>query len=633
MQEQQANQQLAELLERINKLPDENLEPPQFFAHFLQLTIAATGSRGGAIWVIQRGQPPQCYCHVELELSRIDDETQQRSILEAMERSCKEERTMVLPAGGMVDSPDNQCDYPLFFKPLKTAGTVAMVLQLIASETLPPDNYRHIAGLLNQIGESAEKYLTQRRAVVLDDDRKALARLLQFTEGVHSSLDAEKVIYQLANLGRDALGCNRAVVWVDPKIKRGLRAVSGIDKPDQRAVLMQAIIQLSKYCLTIKKPIVASRDQLVELPEEDELTDLLKNYFNVSKLDRIMLEPMCIGNEYLGVFIAEGFDNQSVSNMTGIINTIAKHGALALNNALEMQSVPMFKPLARIKGLAHNRKKRRKWTIWVIVILIALTAMAMTPWPVKIGADCELTPREKFEVQSPLDNVRIIKVLHPTGQVKKGQIVMQLDDLDLQTDLAGLEFELRKENINRDKALTETDRKNSQLQMERLQNQIAFKKKQIEMCKVRAPVSGTILTPELELKQGLTVKKGEKLFEIANLHNWMLKLDVPQEDINWLQKGLKENKLCKVYFFLKAFPEYKLETQLSNVNQISEMARTKKNGNVFEVRIEVPAKQLAVLGHGLRSGMLGRAKIVTTNRPLGYVLLRKVIRFFRVAFF
>ena len=36
---------------------------------------------------------------------------------------------------------------------------------------------------------------------------------------------------------------------------------------------------------------------------------------------------------------------------------------------------------------------------------------------------------------------------------------------------------------------------------------------------------------------------------------------------------------------------------------------------------------------GLRDGSIGAAKIATVERPLGYVLLRKVIRFFRVTFF
>jgi hypothetical protein len=63
------------------------------------------------------------------------------------------------------------------------------------------------------------------------------------------------------------------------------------------------------------------------------------------------------------------------------------------------------------------------------------------------------------------------------------------------------------------------------------------------------------------------------------------------------------------------------------------MARIKDRGNVFEIRVDVSPDQLKQIERGLRNGMVGRAKIETVDRPLGFVLLRKVIRFFRVTFF
>jgi len=45
--EEQATERLVEILGQIKKLPSANLEPPQFFANYLQLGVAATGSRRG----------------------------------------------------------------------------------------------------------------------------------------------------------------------------------------------------------------------------------------------------------------------------------------------------------------------------------------------------------------------------------------------------------------------------------------------------------------------------------------------------------------------------------------------------------------------------------------------------------
>ena len=81
MPENQATQRLAEILTRIAALTSKDLDPPQFFANYLQLTVAATGSEGGAIWLIQPDQLPQCYCHIELETSGINESDQQKQFI------------------------------------------------------------------------------------------------------------------------------------------------------------------------------------------------------------------------------------------------------------------------------------------------------------------------------------------------------------------------------------------------------------------------------------------------------------------------------------------------------------------------------------------------------------------------
>ena len=639
MPEDQATQRLAEILNRISKLPSANLEPPQFFANFLQLTVAGTGSRGGAIWLIQPGQGPQCYCHVELELCQINEPGQQKLVVEAVQRVVKDVKSLVIPGAGVEPEGvsegevNNQCSYPLFFKPLKAANQVAMVVQMIGSESLNPHDFRAVVGLLEQIGESAETYLAHRRAAVLEDDRKALARLLKYAEGVHGTLESDKVIYKIANLGRDAIGCERVVVWIDPKVKRGLRAVSGVDKPDRRAVLLQSQEKLSKHCLVIKKPIIASRGQLAELPEEEELTDLLKDYFNVSQLNEIFLQPIKNDEDYLGVLIAEGFEEERSANLAGIMSSVSNHGAVALANALEMGSVPMLKPLGKLKKARKDPKTRRKWLIRLGVVLVGLVIFLMTPWTVKIECGCELTPKYKRVVESLLDNVQIVSIEKSGGKVQKDQIVAVLDVLDLETQLHTLQQKLKQEDIMLRTHSNETDRDISLLEIDKLNNQIDYLKEQIERCLVRAPINGTILTPQLEQKVGMTLRKGDPIFEMADRSSWQLKLDVPQEEIDWVQKGLEEGGKSQIQFFLTAYPKDKLEAELTENGQISQMARVKDEGNVYEIWIDLSQEQLSGLTHGLRVGMVGRAKILTVSRALGYVLLRKVIRFFRVTMF
>jgi HlyD family secretion protein len=641
--DEQATQRLVEVLGQIKKLPSANLEPPQFFANYLQLSVAATGSRGGAIWLTQSEQPPQCYCHMELELCGLNEsEEQKRLVVEAVQRTVTEIKPLVVPpgqGGAAVASEvttegqlQNHCPYPLFFYPLRAANQVAMVLHYIGSDMLSPEDYRGVVGLLTQIAEAGESYLAHRRAAVLEDDRKALAKLLQYSETVHSTLDAEKVIYQVANLGREAIGCTRAVVWVDPLIKRGLRAVSGVDKPDRRAVLMQALEKLSKHCLRIKKPIVASREQLVELPEEEELTHLLKHYFNVSQLDQIFLQPIQKEDRYLGVMIAEGFDEATGTNLAGIIASVAKHGALALANALEMSS-SWVRPLSRLQKAKQDPKKRRKWAIALAVILIGLVAGAFVPWTIKIDSNCKLTPRDRRIINVPLDGMKIAYFARSSGVVPQGETIAKLDDADLKAELATLQWDRIKQKAIYDDSIGTSREKIEGYELERYDQQIKLVQLHIDKCDMRAPITGTILTPELERLEGKPVQRGDLVCELADLAHWELILEVPQEEIGWVQRGLDEGGTVSVEFFLQAYPEERLSAIVSDPNQIGQMARITEEGNVFEVRVMVPEETLKPILEGLRDGSIGAAKIATVERPLGYVLLRKVIRFFRVTFF
>ena len=645
MPESQVNQRLAEIIGRIAKLPGANLEPPQFFANYLQLTVAATGSVGGAIWVIQPSEAPQCYCHIEIELAGLDQPGQQRLVTEAIQRCAQDAKPLVMPVGG-AETADldgagaeaaNLCGYPLFFKPLRAANQVAMVVQLIGAADAPTQQLRAVVGLLDQIGEYGEMYLAHRRATVLDDDRKALARLLQYAESVHGSLDPETVIYQLANMGRDVLGCERTVVWVDPAVKRGLRAVSGVDKPDRRAVLLQAVEKLSRHCLKIKKPIVAGRDQLAALPDEDELTGLLKHYFNVSKLDQVLLQPLETEQGLVGVFVAEGFDEQNASNAAGLAASVGKHGGLALGNALQMASTPLMRPLARLKKAGADPKRRRKWVGMLAVVLIILIVAALTPWTVRIECGCELAPKERLIIDAPLDGVQVSRVVKSKGQVEKGEVVVELDDLELKAGLAVLDAELQGVEVRRNSAKRSNPTEAAYLEHEvdRINNRMALLQKQIAKCQLKAPIAGTILTAQRDMEElvGRTLAKGDPICEIADLANWQLLLRVPQEEIAWVQRGLAEGDGARVKFFLAAYPEERLEAEIADAGEISQTPRIDQEGNTYEVRVAVSGEELAELMAGLRDGSIGRAKIDTVKRPLGYVLLRKVIRFFRVTFF
>ncbi len=636
--------QVADLLSKIAKLASSNPEPPQFFANFLQLAISASGSRGGAIWVLQPEKGPQCYCHLNVELCKLDIPSQQDLLNQAIQKTVEEGKTMVVPpkaedseAAGLT----NVCGHCLMFKPLRAGGQVAMLLHLVCDPQLDQSQFRPIVAILDQAGETAETYLAHRRAVVLDDDRKSLSRLLNYSEKVHDSLDLEKVCYQMANFGREVIACERVIIWIDPRVKRNMQAVSGVDKPDKRAVLMQAVEKLGRYALREKKPIIAGRDNLVELPEEDELTGMLKNYFNVSQLNQIYIYPIHFDDNYYGVVVAEGFAEAS-GNLEGMVTSVANHGAIAIHNALEMASVPVVRPLARLKKIKDDPKRKRKFVFRTLLVIVIIVLCMFMPWTITIKGDCSLTPQVMRSVESQLEQIQIKEIYKTEGRVNEGELIAQLDDFDLKNELATLKIKLEQEKLNFNRGnLTPVEKNTSELEIHRINNEIELKKDLIKRCKVISPITGHILTPQMDRRVGLTVKRGDLICELADLNSWQLVIEVPQADIEWVRlaaaggEGQASDQVLPVVidYVLEAFPQVKLAATIDRPDQIAHAARITQNGNVFDVRIDIEPDALEKIQHGLRDGMEGSAKIRTVKKPLGFVVARKVIRFFRLTFF
>jgi len=241
-------------------------------------------------------------------------------------------------------------------------------------------------------------------------------------------------------------------------------------------------------------------------------------------------------------------------------------------------------------------------------------------------------------VTTPVDEVNIDQILIPSGMVQAGDVIMKLNDEELLARLYSLKAEKSQEEVRAGQALANPiERRLHELELDRLQNEIIYIEAQIAKCLVKSPITGMIMTADLDLMEGLPVKKGDALFEVADLSEWEVILDVLQEEVGWVQRVLDQEvdnpQGLAVEFFLEAYPEQKLQAKVTELDQIAQMARVKEEGNVFEIRVNVPQEELLPIQEQLRDLSVGRAKIDTVTRPLAYVLLRKVIRFFRVAFF
>jgi multidrug efflux pump subunit AcrA (membrane-fusion protein) len=218
---------------------------------------------------------------------------------------------------------------------------------------------------------------------------------------------------------------------------------------------------------------------------------------------------------------------------------------------------------------------------------------------------------------------RIEKVHVREGDhVVKGAEVAQLDTKRLEMELEATRQDMRR--------LAEAERyrglgDEGSAQIPFLQATVAEqneKKLQADIASttLRTPITGVILTKDIELRGGEVIQAGTPFAEVAALDAWELQIDVSEKQIGRVEEAIAASGSAAgkdVNFILYSQSSYKLHAQLERHEQISAAAYPREKENVFVVTLQnidiPPAIQPA-----MRPGLTGRAKSISVeNRSSG----------------
>ena len=165
---------------------------------------------------------------------------------------------------------------------------------------------------------------------------------------------------------------------------------------------------------------------------------------------------------------------------------------------------------------------------------------------------------------------------------------------------------------------------------EKLQVSHRLVKTRIEQMKIYAPVSGTVLTRDLNKREGDRIEAGEAVIELAELHSWQAEVLIQEVDIPKVKEGYK------VRIYVNAFPhmEYKIfEGRVTDVPRkpepITPMGAGLVSGGmstVYPVKISVIDPHLSDGECLLAYGMGVEAKIVTERGPIVDLLWKKFLK-------
>ncbi|MDF1812005.1 MAG: efflux RND transporter periplasmic adaptor subunit, partial [Verrucomicrobiales bacterium] len=235
-----------------------------------------------------------------------------------------------------------------------------------------------------------------------------------------------------------------------------------------------------------------------------------------------------------------------------------------------------------------------------------------------------LTPDISRQVAAQFGGILEEVLVKPGEVVEEGQLLAKLDGKEIGSKLAEAIAEREVARKRRNQARAKEDISEYQLaghEFEALALRVQFLQYQKENLDIRSPITGLILTGDLERSKGVPVETGQKLFEVAAFDKFVVEIAVVDEDINWVKKDQE------VALRLESRGGQVFESKVEQIYPVSEV---NEGDNVFVCLGYIYDEEGRSF---LRPGMRGRARIKAGWQPLGWVIFHKPYNYVKVRFF
>lgn len=265
------------------------------------------------------------------------------------------------------------------------------------------------------------------------------------------------------------------------------------------------------------------------------------------------------------------------------------------------------------RGLGPGRPWVKAFAVLGSVLLLVLLFGRM---PYSVEASAQLTT-DSTRILTSQNDGRLQEVLVDVGDlVRAGQPMARLDTTDLRQQEAEVLSDIRRFLAEEDKARAAGALADVQVaQMRREQSQARLKRIEhlLAQAQTEAPFEGVVVEGERRSLQGASVRRGDKLFRVAQVRDLYLVLQVPERDIREVAADAQGRLV------LLSQPGQEIRFRVAS---FVPMAQVKgEEGNQFLLK----AQLLDPVAPWWRPGMTGLAKVDVGSRNIGWVLLHPII--------
>jgi RND family efflux transporter MFP subunit len=510
--------------------------------------------------------------------------------------------------------------------PLRAKGEVLGVFQLLNKRSGDGCFDEGDRDLLDALASTAGLALHNARLHDAEKRARDLRALLGISREINATLDPDRLVMSVVNLGSQTLAYDRAVIALDERGKSVIRAISGQETVDAGSEDTRTLDRFVTW-LVERGETAYVEDVAADSDEARTLRLAFGDYLARRHVRSVCQIPLRDEEGRLGAFLMESASPAFLGE-SGLeaAELLANQVSVALRNAQLYSQVPLIgllQPVAawrkRLAGMSRRRALAR-----VGLPALAVLAFALFPWRQRTGgAGAELVPGDRMPLRATVAGL-VTRVLVREGDtLQEGQVVAVLRDdaLSIRIDEAeaGHSSAVRTAAAARARG-DETAARLAGITATEMSARLALLEDQRDRMELRAPVAGTVLTMRPHEKVGEWLEPGETFVVLGRTDGLELEVRVPQQHIDRVRVGQP------VRLKVEARPEH---TFVAHVTQVAPQAEPDGDSGqrTFVVRAGIDNGR-----NLLRPGMQARAKIIGDRRPLGWMLVRPLVEWIEIRF-
>jgi RND family efflux transporter MFP subunit len=483
------------------------------------------------------------------------------------------------------------------------------VLEAINREDRPFDEDDEF--FLMSMAESVSNAL--KNASLMHAERKLaiLEALVHVSSEITSTLRLDRLLQIIANSPQNVLPYELCAIALDNRGRLQLKAISGMTSLPLGDAKVSQVEEILRWLATQPESLQLSRHD--GSPDQAELPEPVARHFEESGYRGLFSLPLVDDQGRVGLLLYESSEPDFLDlPHIEMIKILSGQATVAIRNALLYREVPLIsilEPLMQKKIALFSTSRNRRLTFAAIAAAVALI-LIFCPLPMRVTGDATVAGQHLVTIAAPMDgNVQTVYA-HEGQHVNAGDLLGALNDWQWRSDLAAAEAKYQEAMLTMQNDLARgapqagADRE----QAEYLRSEVARIHARIDSAQLRSPITGIVVTPNLENAAGKHLAAGDPFAQVLDLKSAVVDVAIPERDASLLQPG--QSAAVK----LDSFPQ---RTWRSTVSVVSPQAEVGDGVRTFSA--EVPVSNSDAV---LRAGMSGRAKISIGWRPSGYVLLR-----------